>query len=171
MARDSYSVWKLAGELLLDSYTGESSSVILSSVISPRLNVGAIPAFVKRLSAAQPLQVTSTSRDYLHPIDFCSALELLLALPALPKKTVVGSGRGIQTQEVALAVASAMGVELHPEDIAVVQPKISDPSAVVLDSNEFGEWAKWSPLHAFQDAVQECVREIQHSQKDIRQHH
>lgn len=171
LARDSYSVWKLAGELLLNSYMGESSSIVLSSVISPRLNVGAIPAFVRRLSANQSLQVTSTSRDYLHPLDFCSALELLLTLPKLPKKTVVGSGKAIQTQEVALSVAAAMGVELHPEDITVVDPRISDPSVVVLDSTEFGEWAKWSPLHAFQEAVRECVQEIQHSQRNIRQHH
>jgi nucleoside-diphosphate-sugar epimerase len=170
-ARDSYSVWKLAGELLLDFYAGESSTIVLSSVISPRLNVGAIPAFVKRLSAKQSLQVTSTSRDYLHPADFGSAIELLLTLPGLPKKTVVGSGKAIQTQQVALAVAQAMGINLDPKEITVLEPKISDPSIVVLDPTTFSEWSQWSPLHTFKDAVAACVKEIQHSQRKIRQHH
>ena len=171
LARDSYSVWKLAGELLLDSYAGESSTVVLSSVISPRLNVGAIPAFVRRLSAKQSLQVTSTSRDYLHPTDFGSAIELLLTLPGLPKKTVVGSGTAIQTQQVALAVAQAMGIDLDPKEITVSEPKISDPSIAILDSDEFSQWSQWSPLHTFMDAVEKCVKEIQNSQRKIRQHH
>ena len=171
LARDSYSVWKLAGELLLDSYNGESATIVLSSVISPRLNVGAIPAFVRRLSAKQSLQVTSTSRDYLHPEDFCSAIELLLTLPGLPQKTVVGSGKAIQTEQVALAVAQAMGIDLDPQEITVLEPKISDPSIVILDPDEFSEWAQWSPLHGFKDAVEQCVREIAHSQRKIRQHH
>ena len=171
LARDSYSVWKLAGELLLDSYAGESSSIVLSSVISPRLNVGAIPAFVRRLSDSQPLQVTSTSRDYLHPEDFCSAIELLLTLPGLPQKTVVGSGKAIQTEQVALAVAEAMGIDLDLKEITVLEPKISDPSIVILDPEEFSEWAHWSPRHSFKDAVKQCVQEIQQSQRKIRQHH
>ena len=76
-AHDSYSTWKLAGEILLSSYQGKKTTIILSSVISPLISVGAIPAFAKKILANDPITITKTSRDYLDPQSFIDDLALL----------------------------------------------------------------------------------------------
>jgi nucleoside-diphosphate-sugar epimerase len=100
VAHDSYSTWKLAGELLLSSYQGKNTTIILSSVISPLISVGAIPAFVKKILVNDPITITKTSRDYLDPQSFIDALEIVMTDDLDISEIVVGSGIEITTEEI-----------------------------------------------------------------------
>ena len=170
-ARESYGTWKMAGEYLLQSYPGKKTSVILSSVVSPRISVGAIPAFTKRIIAGEDLTVTDTYRDYLSPKDFISFLDAAMTLDRWPSECVVGSSKAISTKELAESVAIALGVSLNSFTITVNPPKITDPKYVVFDIRETEQVFGWKPSEDISMAIEKCVNSIKSSNKTIRQHH
>ena len=169
-ARDQYATWKIAGEYLLDDYSGEHSNIVLASVISSRLTVGAIPAFARRIAGGQAIKATLTSRDYLHPSDFISALSALLRLPNIPKQLTIGSDVSIPTIGIAGWVADSLGVEMLENQIELLSPSVGDPSEVMFDSREFRKWANWIPKHKISAAVNVCVRQLITSDAVLRSH-
>jgi nucleoside-diphosphate-sugar epimerase len=170
-ARESYGTWKMAGEYLLQSYPGKKTSVILSSVVSPRISVGAIPAFTKRIIAGEDLTVTDTYRDYLSPKDFISFLDAAIVLEVWPSECVVGSSKAISTKELAESVAGALCVSLESFNISVNPPKVTDPKYVVFDTAETEKVFGWKPIEDINIAIEECVNSIKSSNKTTRQHH
>lgn len=170
-ARESYGVWKMASEYLLQSYPGRKTSVILSSVVSPRISVGAIPAFTKRILAGENISVTDTHRDYLSPKDFISFLDAALELDTWPNECVVGSSKTISTKELAQLVAAALDVRLDSFEISVNPPKITDPKYVVFDIEETEKLFNWTPKEDLFQAIANCVNSIKSSRQEVRQHH
>lgn len=170
-ARESYGTWKMAGEYLLQSYPGKKTSIILSSVVSPRISVGAIPAFTKRILAGEDLTVTDTYRDYLSPNDFISFLDAAISLETWPSECAVGSSKAISTKELAESVARALGVSLDSFKITVNPPKITDPKYVVFDTAETEKVFGWKPKEDIYVAIEKCVNSVKSSNKTIRQHH
>lgn len=170
-ARESYGVWKMASEYLLQSYPGRNTSVILSSVVSPRISVGAIPAFTKRILSGENISVTDTYRDYLSPKDFITFLDAALELDTWPKECVVGSSKAISTKELAEFVAAALDVSLDSFEISVNPPKITDPKYVVFDIKETEKLFNWTPKEDLFQAIANCVSAIKSSKQEIRQHH
>jgi nucleoside-diphosphate-sugar epimerase len=145
VAHDSYSTWKLAGEILLSSYQGKKTTIILSSVISPLISIGAIPAFVKKILANDPITITETSRDYLDPQSFIDALEIVMIEELNMSEIVIGSGIGITTEEILSQVSLVLGLDSDKFKFAVTDPKPSDPKRVTLDSSLFQELTNWKP--------------------------
>ena len=145
VAHDSYSTWKLAGEILLSSYQGKKTTIILSSVISPFISVGAIPAFAKKILANEPITITKTSRDYLDPQSFIDALEIIMTGELDISEVVIGSGIAITTEEILSQVSLGLGTGLDKLNFAVTDPKPSDPKRVTLDSSLFQELTNWKP--------------------------
>ena len=170
-ARESYGTWKMAGEYLLQSYPGKKTSVILSSVVSPRISVGAIPAFTKRILAGEDLTVTDTYRDYLSPKDFITFLNTAIALENWPNQCVVGSSKAISTKEVAESVARALNVSVDSFKITVNPPKITDPKFVVFNIEETEKIFGWKPQEDINEAIAKCVGSIKSSNNQLRQHH
>jgi nucleoside-diphosphate-sugar epimerase len=170
-ARESYGIWKMAGEYLLQNYPGKKTTVILSSVVSPRINVGAIPAFTKRILAGEDLTVTDTFRDYLSPSDFISFLDLAIASENWPRECVVGSSKAISTKEIAESVAEALNVPLSSFSITVAAPKVTDPKFVIFDTRETEKVFVWKPVADIKNSIANCVNSIQSTTKDVRQHH
>jgi len=170
-ARESYGTWKMAGEYLLQGYPGKRISVVLSSVVSPRITVGAIPAFTKRILAGEDLTVTDTFRDYLSPNDFISFLDAAILLENWPSECVVGSAQAVSTKEIAESVAHSLGVSLDSFSITVSQPKITDPKFVVFDITETERIFGWKPIEDINKAIENCVNKIKSSSKQVRQHH
>ena len=170
-ARESYGIWKMAGDYLLQNYPGKKTTVILSSVVSPRISVGAIPAFTKRILAGENLTVTDTYRDYLSPLDFISFLDAAIALDKWPQECVVGSSKAISTKEIAESVADALGVPLSSFNITVTAPKITDPKFVVFDTKETENVFGWRPVENIKNSIKNCVNSIQLLNKQVRQHH
>ena len=145
VAHDSYSTWKLAGELLLSSYQGKKTTIILSSVISPLISVGAIPAFAKKFLANDPITITKTSRDYLDPQSFIDALEIVMIDKLNISEIVIGSGIEITTEEILRQVSLGLGIGSDKLKFAVIDPKPSDPKRVALDPSLFQELTDWKP--------------------------
>jgi len=145
VAHDSYSTWKLAGEFLLSSYHGKKTIIILSSVISPLISVGAIPAFVKKILANDPITITKTSRDYLDPQSFIDALEIIIVDKLEISEIVIGSGIEITTEEILRQVSLGLGIDSDHLNLALMDPKPGDPNRITLDSNLFQEFTDWKP--------------------------
>lgn len=134
-AKDSYSTWKLAAELLLASYSGQHTTVILSSVISPCLNVGAIPAFTSRILKNEHIKVTNSQRDYLNPEDFINFMSRLINSEVWNSCLVVGTGIPTSTSLILKEVCSALGRSLESVSFEEIEPAVSDPKVVSLDSS------------------------------------
>jgi nucleoside-diphosphate-sugar epimerase len=144
-AHDSYSTWKLAGEFLLSSYQGKKTTIILASVISPLISVGAIPVFAKKVLSNDPITITKTSRDYLDPQSFIDALEIVIIGDLEISEIVIGSGVEITTEEIFRQVLLGLGIDPNKLKFAVTDPKPSDPKRVTLDSSLFQELTNWKP--------------------------
>ena len=171
-AHDSYSTWKLAGELLLSSYQGKKTTIILSSVISPLISVGAIPAFAKKILANDPITITKTSRDYLDPQSFIDALEIVMTGELDISEIVIGSGIAITTEQILSQVSLRLGTGLDKLNFAVTDPKPSDPKRVTLDSSLFQELTDWKPGLALEKQINKTIDNLKLKKEfSVRLHH
>src|SRR4030095_1095782 len=73
-----YAVSKTAGEQYVAMSDLPWVSFRLANVTGPRLAVGPIPAFYKRLKAGQPCICSDTMRDFLDMSDFFAAMDLVM---------------------------------------------------------------------------------------------
>lgn len=169
---DPYSTWKLAGELLLSSYQGKKTTIILSSVISPLISVGAIPAFVKKILANDPITITKTSRDYLDPQSFIDALEIIIIDDLDISEIVIGSGIEISTEEILSRVSLGLGIGLDKLNFAVTDSKPSDPKRVTLDSSLFQELTDWKPGLTLEKQIDKTIDNLKLKKEfSVRLHH
>jgi nucleoside-diphosphate-sugar epimerase len=172
VAHDSYSTWKLAGELLLSSYHGKKTTIILSSVISPLISVGAIPAFVKKILSNQPISITRTSRDYLNPQSFIDALGIIIINELEVSEVVIGSGIGISTEEMLRQVSLGLSIDSNRIEFELIDPKPSDPKRITLDSTLFQELTGWQPNLALDKQVSKIIKNLKLKKEFIvRLHH
>jgi len=170
-AKDSYSIWKLGAELLLNDYNGRHCTVVLSSVISPKLNVGAIPAFASRILKKEHIKVTNTYRDYLNPSDFTNFMGKILASESVPNKLVVGSGAPVKTLEILRKVCDALGVDLNDISYEEIESKSSDPKFISLDSKLVSHKFDISFSDDFDASIQNTVKNFIENLPVIRLHH
>ena len=171
-AHDSYSTWKLAGEILLSSYQGKKTIIILSSVISPLISVGAIPAFAKKIIANDSITITKTSRDYLEPQSFIDALEIIMIDDLDISEIVIGSGIEITTEEILRQVSLGLGVGSDKINFALIDPKPSDPKRVTLDSSLFQELTNWTPGLALEKQINKILNNLKLKKEfSVRLHH
>jgi nucleoside-diphosphate-sugar epimerase len=169
---DSYSTWKLAGEYLLSSYHGKKTTIILSSVISPLISVGAIPSFAKKILANDPITISKTSRDYLDPQSFIDALEIVVINELKISEIVIGSGIETTTEEIISKVSLGLGIDPNKLKFAVTDPKSSDPKRVVLDSSLFQELTDWKPGLALEKQISKIIDNLRLKKEFlVRLHH
>lgn len=170
-ARDSYSTWKLAGELLLDSYFGKKTTVILSSVTSPLISVGAIPIFIKKILNNQSIKITETYRDYIDPQSFINALKIIVENNFESSVFVIGTGVELGTQDVLKQVSLCLGVDTNQLKVEVVNSKPSDPRKITLDSSLFQELTQWHPEFKLSEQIQQIIKNFDNKETEIRLHH
>ena len=172
VTHDSYSTWKLAGEFLLSSYHGKKTTIILSSVISPLISVGAIPAFVKKILANDPITITKTSRDYLNPQSFIDALEIIIVDKLEISEIVIGSGIEITTEEILRQVSLGLGIDSDQLKFALMDPKPGDPNRITLDSYLFQELTDWKPGLALEKQISKIIDNLKLKKEfSVRLHH
>ena len=171
-AHDSYSTWKLAGEILLSSYQGKKTTIILSSVISSFISVGAIPAFAKKILANEPITITKTSRDYLDPQSFIDALEIVMKGDLDISEIVIGSGIEITTEEILSQVSLGLGIDSDQIKFTVTDPKPSDPRRVILDSSLFQDLTDWKPGLDLEKQISKIIDNLKlRKEFSVRLHH
>lgn len=148
----SYGVSKTAGEQYMQMGTVPVVSLRLANVTGPRLAIGPIPTFYKRLKAGQKCFCSDTVRDFLDMSDFLALMDRLL-MPDLPAGVYnVSTGEGHTIREIFDIVAAWVGVEVP--DVPVVPPGADDVPAVVLDPSETVRALGWRAQVSFRETLE-----------------
>ncbi|HRJ70662.1 MAG TPA: NAD-dependent epimerase/dehydratase family protein [Terrimicrobiaceae bacterium] len=148
----SYGISKTAGEQFLMMSSVPVVSLRLANITGPRLAIGPIPTFYKRLKAGQKCFCSETVRDFLDMDDFLSLMELLLARPETRGIFNVSSGEGRSIKDVFDAVAAYLNIT-PAEDVPLVPPGDDDVPAVVLDPAATKEQLGWEARIGFTDTI------------------
>jgi len=122
----SYGISKTAGEALLRQSSVPAVSLRLANVTGPRLAIGPIPAFYKRLKAGEPCSVSTTIRDFIDMSDFLRLVTMCLRDDAPAGIFNVSSGEGHTILEIFELVAAHLGMP-DAEPAAITQPTTCRP--------------------------------------------
>jgi len=152
----SYGVSKTAGEAVVQASSLDWVSLRIANVTGPRLAIGPMPAFYKRLKAGEPCSVSTTVRDFLDMSDFLSLMDLVLASSGRGTYNV-STGEGHTIQEVFEVVARHLGMS-GATPAAVNPPGADDVAAVVLDPSETMRTFGWSAKVGFEETVLRMLR-------------
>jgi nucleoside-diphosphate-sugar epimerase len=148
----SYGISKTAGEQYLLMAKTSVVSLRLANITGPRLAIGPIPTFFKRLQAGQKCFCSATVRDFLDMADFLALMDLTVA-PGAPSGVFnVSTGEGHTMKEVFDEVAAFLGVQ--PEGpVPIVPPGADDVPAVVLDASATEKAFGWKARVGFREAI------------------
>jgi UDP-glucose 4-epimerase len=148
----SYGITKTAGEAFVLNADVSSTSFRLANVTGPRLAIGPIPTFYKRLKAGEDCSVSTTVRDFLDMSDFLSLVELALADDAPTGVFNVSTGEGHTIEEIFRLVAQHVG-KPDAEPVAINPPGPDDVAQVVLDPSETEAQYKWKANISFAETI------------------
>lgn len=147
----SYGVSKTAGEQYLLLGKVPVVSLRLANIAGPRLAIGPIPTFYKRLQAGQKCFCSDTVRDFLDMSDFVAIMERVIGKDAPTGVFNVSTGEGHSIKEVFDQVAGYLGVVVP--DVPIVPPGADDVPAVVLDPVETERQLGWRPRVGFAETI------------------
>ena len=148
----SYGVSKTAGEQFMRMAAVPVVSLRLANITGPRLAIGPIPTFYKRLSAGQKCFCSDTVRDFLDMADFLALMDRLLETDAPAGIYNVSTGEGHTIKEIFDEVCAYLGVT-PAEPVPVVPPGADDVPAVVLDPAETERVLGWKAAIGFSDTI------------------
>ena len=148
----SYGITKTAGEAFVLNANISSTSFRLANVTGPRLAIGPIPTFYKRLKAGEDCSVSTTVRDFLDMSDFLSLVELALADDAPTGVFNVSTGEGHTIEEIFRLVAQHVG-KPNAEPVAINPPGPDDVAQVVLDPSETEAQYRWKANISFAETI------------------
>lgn len=148
----SYGISKTAGEQYLVMGKVPVVSLRLANIAGPRLAIGPIPAFYKRLQAGQKCFCSDTMRDFIDMSDFLALMDLAIVDGAPTGVFNVSTGEGHSIKEVFDEVASYLGIKLT-EPVPVVAPGADDVPAVVLDPSATEKAFSWRARVSFRDTI------------------
>ena len=153
----SYGISKTAGEQYLMMLTDlPVVSLRLANVTGPRLSIGPIPTFYKRLKAGQDCFCSDTTRDFLDMDDFFSVMEAALDESAPAGVFNVSTGEGHTIKEVFDIVADHLGIE-PTSPVPIVPPADDDVPAVVLDPSHTQSELGWQASVGFEESVRRTL--------------
>jgi nucleoside-diphosphate-sugar epimerase len=147
----SYGFSKTAGEQYLLMSGLPVVSLRLANITGPRLAIGPIPTFFKRLQAGQKCFCSDTVRDFLDMQDFLDLMDKLLTGDA---KGVfnVSTGEGHSIKEIFDEVVAYLGITLK-EPVPIVPPGADDVKAMVLDPSHTAAALGWKARIGFKDTI------------------
>lgn len=148
----SYGISKTAGEKYLLQAGLPVVSLRLSNICGPRLSIGPIPTFYKRLKAGQSVFCSDTVRDFLDISDFMSLMDIIMA----PDSDVTGvynvsTGEGHSIKDVFDEVSKYVGVTMP--DVPILPVGDDDVQAVVLDPSETEKAFNWKAKVDFKNTI------------------
>jgi len=165
----SYGVSKTVGEAVVQASNLDWVSLRIANVTGPRLAIGPMPAFYKRLKAGEPCTVSTTIRDFLDMSDFLKLMDLVLATTERGTYNV-STGEGHSIYEVFDVVARHLGMDgMTPA--AINPPADDDAAAVVLDPSETTRVFGWTAKVGFKETVLRMLRWYdEHGVTDVYSH-
>lgn len=153
----SYGISKTAGEAYLAISDLRWVSLRLANITGPRLAIGPIPTFYKRLKSGQECFCTETMRDFLDISDFLALMRIVLRDDAPTGVFNVSTGEGHTIAEVFKAIAACLEIAL-PEPVRVVPPAADDVPAVVLDPSRTRAALGWRAELGLSESIARMVR-------------
>jgi UDP-glucose 4-epimerase len=153
----SYGISKTAGEAYLAISDLPWVSLRLANISGPRLAIGPIPTFYKRLKAGQGCFCTDSVRDFLDMEDFLEIMDVVLRDGAPTGTFNVSTGEGHTIKEVFDVVAAYLGI-VPAEPVPVVPPGPDDVPAVVLDPARTTEMLGWRAKIGFAATIERMLR-------------
>ena len=149
----SYGISKVAGEQYLAMSGLPFVSFRLANVCGPRLAIGPIPTFYKRLKAGQACFCTDARRDFLDMSDFIDAVDLVMDGNAPTGIFNVSSGEGRSIKAVYDAVRAHLGLPPDP-GVQVVPVGDDDVPAVVPDPSMTTHVLGWKAKIGFTETME-----------------
>lgn len=147
----SYGITKTAGEQFMLLSGVPTLTLRIANVTGPRLAIGPIPTFYKRLKAGQNCFCSDTSRDFLDMIDFLSFMDLAIKPGAPTGVFNVASGEAHSIKEIFDLVADYLG--LGRIEVPIVPPEADDVPIVSLDASETQRIFGWCTQVSFTDTI------------------
>jgi UDP-glucose 4-epimerase len=165
----SYGISKTAGEAYLMQSGLPVVSLRLANICGPRLAIGPIPTFYKRLKAGQNCFCSDTVRDFLVMSDFFSLMDKVLEANAPVGVFNVSTGEGRSILDVFQAVSAYLGIPTP--DVPVIPAEEDDVPQVVLDPSATERAFAWKAQVGFQETIENQLRWYdQHGINDIFSH-
>ncbi|HRV99473.1 MAG TPA: NAD-dependent epimerase/dehydratase family protein [Aminobacteriaceae bacterium] len=148
----SYGISKTAGEAYLLQSGLPVISLRLANTCGPRLAIGPIPTFYKRLKAGQGCFCSETIRDFLDMSDFLSLVDMLLENTIVSSGIFnVSTGKGYSIKDVYDAVGKYL--EIVPPEVPIVPPSADDVPVMVLDPSETERVLGWKARISFEETI------------------
>lgn len=165
----SYGVSKTAGEAIVAASSLSWVSLRLANVTGPRLAIGPIPTFYKRLKAGEPCTVSTAIRDFVDMRDFLSLMDCILTTTETGNFNV-STGEGHSIKEIFQLVAKHLG-NPGAQPAAVVEPGADDVAAVVLDPSKTERTFGWRVASNFEQTINRMLAWYdQHGVTDVYSH-
>jgi len=147
----SYGISKTAGESYLLQSGLPIVSLRLANICGPRLAIGPIPTFYRRLKAGQGCFCSDTVRDFLDMSDFVSLMDLLMENLEARGVFNVSTGEGHSIKDVFVTVANYLGIT--PPEVPITPVGTDDVAAVVLDPVETERRLGWRAQVSFKETI------------------
>lgn len=147
----SYGVSKTAGEAVVQASSLDWVSLRIANVTGPRLAIGPIPTFYKKLKSDEPCTVSTTVRDFLDMSDFLLLMDVVLKSSETGCFNV-STGVGHSIEEIFRFVARHLG-KSDTQPGAILKPGVDDVASVVLDPELTRKTFGWTALVSFDQTV------------------
>jgi UDP-glucose 4-epimerase len=153
----SYGISKTAGEAYLAISDLPWVSLRLANISGPRLAIGPIPTFYKRLKNGQGCFCTDAVRDFLDMADFLDIVNLAMREDVPTGPFNVSTGEGHTIKDVFDAVAAHLGI-VPAEPVPIVPCGEDDVPAVVLDPSHTERVLGWRAKTGFRETIERMLR-------------
>ena len=147
----SYGITKTAGEQFMLMSGLPTLSLRIANVTGPRLAIGPIPTFYKRLKAGQGCFCSDSSRDFLDMSDFLAFMDLAIQPQAAVGVFNISSGEAHSIKEIFDQVTQYLG--LGKQDVPVVPVGDDDVPVVSLDPSSTTKSFGWSAKVNFKETI------------------
>jgi len=167
----SYGISKTAGEnYLMAAADLPVVSLRLANICGPRLAIGPIPTFYKRLKAGQECFCSDAVRDFMDMSDFLELMDRIVCEETPRGVYNISTGEGHSIKEVFDQVASYLHLENEVE-APVVPVGEDDIQAVVLDPSKTEEILNWKAKVSFRETIRRQLEWYdRHGVNDIYSH-
>jgi len=152
----SYGISKAAGEKYMLMSGVPTLTLRISNVTGPRLAIGPIPTFYKRLKAGQRCFCSDTARDFLDMSDFLAFMDRAIEHDAPSGVYNVSSGEAHTILEIFERVCSYL--KLGRIDVPVVPPAEDDVKVVSLDPSATFAAFGWRAHVSFDETIARQLR-------------
>lgn len=147
----SYGITKTAGEQLMLLSGVPTVSLRIANVTGPRLAIGPIPNFYKRLKSGQECFCSDSARDFLDMSDFLAFMDLVVKFDAPNGVFNIGTGTSHSVKEIFDLVTSFL--KLGHMEVLIAPLGADDIPIVSLDPTQTFRVFGWKAKVGFEDTV------------------